>query len=140
MLFPLQKLKFDQADEQQNSKILQTSALTSDSLGLLRQQLQSRLKDGCPPINQVAEATGISRRSLQRLLAKDHLTYSLLLAQVRFETAVSLLQNPTLKLIEISLELGYTDAANFTRAFKRWTGISPRQFRHLYVHVLAPHS
>ena len=75
----------------------------------------------------------MSLRSFQRQLAKDHLSYSLLLDQIRFETAVRLLQDPTLKLIEISLELGYNDPANFTRAFKRWTGMSPRQFRYLHI-------
>lgn len=75
----------------------------------------------------------MSFRSFQRQLAKEHLSYSLLIDQVRFETAVGLLQDLSLKLIEIALELGYNDAANFTRAFKRWTGISPSQFRHLHV-------
>lgn len=75
----------------------------------------------------------MSLRSFQRQLAKEQLSYSLLIDQIRFETAIRLLQDPSLKLIEIALELGYNDAANFTRAFKRWTGISPSQFRHLHV-------
>lgn len=132
MLSPSSKLIFNDADEQQNCGILQTSALASNSLESLRHQLQFLLKDGYPCIDRVAEMARISRRSLQRQLAQDNLSYSLLVDRVRFETAVDLLQDPALSLIDISLELGYTDAANFTRAFKRWTGISPRQFRHLH--------
>ena len=98
----------------------------------LRHKLQSLLQEGVFSINSAAQVAGISRRSLQRQLAKDNLSYSLLVEQVRFETAVNLLQNSPLSLIEISLELGYRDAANFSRAFKRWAGLSPRQFRHLH--------
>lgn len=60
------------------------------------------------------------------------MNYSKLVEQVRFQTAVDLLREPDIKLIEIAAELGYTDAANFTHAFKRWTGISPREFRRLH--------
>lgn len=133
MPFPLQDFIPNQADELPNYQILQTSAHNPDSLKLLRQQLPFLLKNGYPPADRIAEVTGMSLRSFQRQLAKEHLSYSLLIDQVRFETAVGLLQDPDLKLIEIAFELGYTDAANFTRAFKRWTGMSPSQFRHLHV-------
>jgi AraC-like DNA-binding protein len=130
-LTPLQEYIFNQTDEQEY-KPLQTSVLTSISLRLLQQQIHSLLKDGYPPIDRVANIAGMSLRSFQRQLAKEHITYSLLIDQVRFETAVRLLQDPDPKLIEISLELGYNDPANFTRAFKRWTGMSPSQFRRLH--------
>ncbi|WP_416361024.1 MULTISPECIES: helix-turn-helix domain-containing protein [unclassified Microcystis] len=38
-------------------------------------------------------------------------------------------QEPLIKLIDIARELGYSDPAHFTRAFKCWTGLSPRDFR-----------
>lgn len=133
MSLPLQDCIFNQADEQPVHRGLQDLAVTSNSLDSLRQQLPFLLKNGYPPADRIAEVTGMSLRSFQRQLAKEHLSYSLLIDQVRFETAVGLLQDPSLKLIEIALELGYNDAANFTRAFKRWTGMSPSQFRHLHV-------
>lgn len=120
------------ADAQWNDEILQPSALAANSLEVLRQRLRSLLEDGYPPIDLAAETVNMSRRSLQRQLAEEHLTYSLLVDQVRFEVAVGLLQDPTLKLIEISLELGYEDPANFSRAFKRWAGISPSTFRRIH--------
>jgi len=135
MLFPLQGLISNQADEHSNHKVLQKPAPTLTSLDLLRQQLPYLLRNGYPPADRVAESAGMSLRSFQRRLAEDHLSYSLLIDQARFETAVCLLQDPTLKLIEIALELGYNDAANFTRAFKRWTGMPPSQFRHLHVNL-----
>lgn len=128
----LAKFSFTQVNGHKHQD-LSTSASTPNSLRLLRQQIQLFLKDGYPSVAQVAEAAGMSIRSLQRQLAKEQLNYTLLVEQVRFETAVHLLQDPTLKLIDIALELGYSDAANFTRAFKRWAGISPNRFRDLHI-------
>jgi AraC-like DNA-binding protein len=71
----------------------------------------------------------MSVRTLQRRLAKEGLTYSQLITRIRYNRAVQLLQDSSLKIIEISEELGYEDHAHFTRAFKRWTGLSPREFR-----------
>ncbi|UIE40323.1 helix-turn-helix domain-containing protein [Leptodesmis sichuanensis] len=52
---------------------------------------------------------------------------------MRFEQATYLLQDPTNHIIDIAFDLGYTDAANFSKAFKRWTGNSPREFRKLHL-------
>lgn len=60
-----------------------------------------------------------------------NLTYSHLVEQVRFEQSLRLLHDPAVKLADIASELSNTDAANFTRGFKRWTGVSPTEFRHL---------
>jgi AraC-like DNA-binding protein len=62
-------------------------------------------------------------------LTKADLSYSHLVEQVRFNLAISWLQDPSLKIADIAAELGYNDPANFTRAFKRWTGVSPLRFR-----------
>jgi AraC-like DNA-binding protein len=72
---------------------------------------------------------GVSIRTFQRWLATSNLTYSRLVEQVRFEKAMLLLAEPRLPLLEIAFELGYTELANFSRAFRRWTGVSPLRFR-----------
>lgn len=95
----------------------------------LQQLVQSLLPYGCPHITLVATTAGLSVRSLQRNLAEAGLTYSKLVDQVRFKRAVALLQQPNIKLLEIAVELGYTDPANFARSFRRWTGVSPREYR-----------
>jgi AraC-like DNA-binding protein len=51
------------------------------------------------------------------------------LTEVRFETALRLMSDPTLRVIDVAYELGYTDASNFTRAFRSWTGLTPLEFR-----------
>jgi AraC-like DNA-binding protein len=110
---------FGLADEPQRFRSFQESALDVRLLELLHQQIRSQLKNGYPSIDPIAHAVAMSPRSLQHQLAKNYLSYSLLINQVRFKEAVSLLQDSTLSLIEISLELGYNDAASFTRAFKQ---------------------
>ena len=99
----------------------------------LCQLIQNLLPRKYPSLTIAAEAVGVSVRTLQRRLEEHQLNYSQLVEQVRFDQAVKLLQAPSNQLIDIAFELGYTDAANFTRAFKRWTGISPREFRRLHL-------
>ena len=70
-------------------------------------------------------------RTLQRRLAEAGESYHHLVDAVRFDTGSRLLQNGNVKLVDIAFELDYSDAANFTRAFKRWAGIPPRTFRRL---------
>ena len=80
----------------------------------------------------------MSTRSLQRHLAAAGLSFAGLVDDVRFQLACGLLRDPHSKVVEVSAELGYTDSANFTRAFRRWAGVSPRSFRRgLSEHALA---
>ncbi len=111
---------------------LQCSAPSPSFFGSLHQLVGSLLPYGCPDVALVAASSGLSVRSLQRHLTEAGLTYSKLVDQVRFNRAVALLQQPDVKLLEIATELGYTDPANFARAFKRWAGVSPREFRLLH--------
>ncbi|MDX2230348.1 MAG: helix-turn-helix domain-containing protein [Leptolyngbyaceae cyanobacterium bins.349] len=99
----------------------------------LEQLIQSLLPRKYPSLAIAAAAAGVSIRTLQRRLKEHQLNYSQLIEKIRFNQAVKLLQDPTTQLIDIAFELGYTDAANFTRAFKRWTGVSPREFRRLHL-------
>lgn len=102
----------------------------------LKQLLQTLLREGYPDICIAAEATGASVRSFQRRLAAEGLSYSQVVEQVRFDQAVQMLHESSMQLIDIASELGYSNAANFTRAFKRWTGVSPRKFRQLHPEAL----
>lgn len=115
-------------------EILKQTAPSVDFSDSLSQLIRSLLPEGYPSLAIVAEAAGMSIRTFQRRLEDSHLNYSQLVEQVRFEQATQLLQDSTNKLIDIAFDLGYTDPANFSKAFKRWTGISPREFRNLHLH------
>ena len=57
------------------------------------------------------------------------MSYERLVVQSRFATATQLLQNTDVTVLDVALDAGYSDHAHFTRAFRRWTGMSPSEFR-----------
>ena len=95
----------------------------------LRQAIRLRLEEGFPDLGRAAGMAGMSVRTLQRRLADEGTSYSRLVDEVRFGMALRRLGAPDTKLIEIAFDLGYSDPAHFTRAFRRWTGVAPREFR-----------
>ena len=70
-------------------------------------------------------------RTLQRRLARRGYTYSSLVDEARFEIARQLLGDPGMKVAEVALEVGYREQAHFTRAFRRFAGVAPREYRRL---------
>jgi AraC-like DNA-binding protein len=100
-----------------------------DSVGQL---VRMFLRDGQYHINWIASAAGISVRTLQRRLAERGVDYSALVEGTRFDIATHLLKDHRCKLIDIAFDLGYADAASFTRAFRRWTGVTPSEYRQLH--------
>lgn len=110
-------------------ELLRATAPAADFAGSLRQTINALLLDGYPDINHTADAVGLSARTLQRRLADEGESYHHLVDTVRFDVGLRLLSDSETRLIDIAAELGYADQANFTRAFRRWTGMSPRAFR-----------
>lgn len=82
-----------------------------------------------PNIEAVARALGMSTRTLQRRLGEEGVTYAHVVARARAETARRMLEESTRKIGEIAQTIGYSNAGHFTRAFLRWTGRTPRDFR-----------
>jgi AraC-like DNA-binding protein len=79
-------------------------------------------------LEQVAERSHTSVRTLERKLREQGTSYSKLRDQARRDAALELL-GTELSIEEIASRLGYSDATNFTRAFRRWTGESPSAHR-----------
>lgn len=80
-------------------------------------------------IEAVAERLHMSDRTLKRQLAAEDTSFSTLVDEVRYRHATSLLSRTDFTLEQIADELGYSDVANFSRAFKRWSGRSPSNWR-----------
>ncbi|MEN8801245.1 MAG: helix-turn-helix transcriptional regulator, partial [Thiogranum sp.] len=81
-----------------------------------------------------AELCNTSKRSLQRRLTESGTRYSEILEQARFDAASELLKGTELKVTDVAHQLGYSDSAHFSRAFKRIAGVSPRVYRQAYSH------
>jgi AraC-like DNA-binding protein len=101
----------------------------ADFVGSLREVIVTYLPGRHAKIEAAAAAAGMSVRSLQRRLASEGLTFSQLVDEVRLEMAVPQLRDPDIRLTDIALCLGYSDPAHFTRAFGRWAGVSPSEYR-----------
>ncbi|HJK91278.1 MAG TPA: AraC family transcriptional regulator [Polyangiaceae bacterium LLY-WYZ-15_(1-7)] len=100
--------------------------------GRVTARVQSDLQpgpEGYPSLDQMARRLGMAPRTLRRHLGKEGTRYSDLLEAARRRDALRLLDNRALTAQEVAEMLGYRDAANFTRAFRRWTGQTPSQYR-----------
>jgi AraC-like DNA-binding protein len=76
-----------------------------------------------------AQHLGIHERTLNRRLHDQGTTFRNVVNEVRYAMAQSFLANSEATNAEIALALGYTDATTFSHAFKRWSGMSPAQWR-----------
>lgn len=94
----------------------------------VRRRLRTRLHEGAS-LEDMASGLRRSTRTLRRKLQELGVSYSQLLEQVRHELAIDRLTHGHEAIAEIAERLGYGDPANFRRAFRRWTGLSPGQFR-----------
>ena len=105
------------------------SPIALNLLDAMRLALRSYMKDGRPGVELAAEIAGVSERTFQRRLQAFNLNYTGLLDQVRFEEARGRLHAGDSNITEIAFDLGFTDVAHFTRAFRRWSGMAPSEFR-----------
>ncbi|WP_349361275.1 helix-turn-helix domain-containing protein [Stappia sp.] len=90
-----------------------------------------RLLDGQTDIEGAARMAGLSVRSLQRQLLEKGYSYREIVSIARNARAGSLLRETNLPIMEVALLLGYEDHASFSRAFRRWRGCSPLEYRRL---------
>jgi AraC-like DNA-binding protein len=107
-----------------------SSAPARDFVASIRQAIETLSRgEDYPTIRTTAEFVGMSVRTLQRRLAQAGASHHMLVAQARFATAAAVLERTDAKILELALDLGYSDHANFTRAFRRWAGCAPREYR-----------
>ena len=82
-----------------------------------------------PTAEQVAEKTGLSSRTLSRRLKKQGTSFQRLMNEVKTQRAANYLQTTEMSIEEVATQMGFSDSANFRRAFVSWTGILPSQYR-----------
>lgn len=80
-------------------------------------------------LDKVANTLAVSPRSLRRKLEQEGTSFRIIVEQERRQIASQLLTYSSMKLDELAIHLGYTDTASFTRAFRRWMGCSPGEYR-----------
>jgi AraC-like DNA-binding protein len=84
---------------------------------------------GFRSLDEVARRLHVSTRTLKRRLSEQGTSFSSVVDGVRRQRALLLLDDRRVVLADVAERLGYSDVANFTRAFRRWTGTTPAAFR-----------
>jgi AraC-like DNA-binding protein len=94
-----------------------------------REVVAAMLWDGNPTVDRLAAAAGCSARTLQRRLADERTSFSLILETARRDVALGKLSDPTCSLGELAMMLGYARQSVLTRSVRRWTGRAPSLIR-----------
>lgn len=100
--------------------------------------LRERLEGAAPTLDVLAKALGVSARSLQRRLADEGTSFQAVLDDVREAVARTHVAEGRLSLGEVAHRVGYAEVRPFLRAFKRWTGLTPTQYREQAAVARAP--
>jgi AraC-like DNA-binding protein len=95
----------------------------------VRAEMISRLASGEPARADVARSLLMTEKTLQRRLKDEDTNYQQILEGTRRELAQQYLREGNISVCEVTFRLGFSDQSSFTRAFKRWTGKAPGEFR-----------
>ena len=101
----------------------------SDVVSRCRAAVLERLSSGEGTEEDTAKQLHMSPRTLQRKLAEANITYLKLVDDTRKDLALRYIEDPRRSVTDITFSLGFSQPSAFTRAFKRWTGLSPSEYR-----------
>jgi AraC-like DNA-binding protein len=100
--------------------------------------IASRAREACteelraqrgPTLSSIAKVLAVSDRTLQRRLADEGTSFGAVLDDARSALARAFIRDREVSLAEVAWLLGFSDQSTFTRAFKRWTGAAPGEWR-----------
>jgi AraC-like DNA-binding protein len=114
--------------EKECRQVLQNLNMFATTAGRVRYAILSK-KNEFPDMKNLAKSLNMSSQTMRRRLAAEGIDYKSLSRQVREDRACALLTSTNMTMEEIADSLGYSDVANFYRAFKSWTGQTPLSFR-----------
>lgn len=112
---------------QEKAEGIEVSAnkLLSDTQSLIKEALPS----GIPFAAEIGKHLGMSTRTLSRRLAEKGTTYRQLVQNTQQKISTELLKNSSATVSEIAFQTGFSEQSAFNGAFKRWTGLSPLEYR-----------
>lgn len=95
----------------------------------VRNVIAEEFRGGEASLERVADRLGLTPRTLQRKLQEVGTSYNDVLDQLRRQLAMRYLREPRMAICEVAYLLGFSESSSFHRAFKRWTGLTPKDFR-----------
>ncbi|PNE02126.1 AraC family transcriptional regulator [Alcanivorax sp. MD8A] len=105
------------------------TALEPGWVAQARQLILKSFKEGLPDIASVADATNMSEEELKSQLAQRGTSFRGFVDELRQALALGYVRDPSLSLVDIAYLLGFSEQSAFQRAFKRWTGKTPGEYR-----------
>ncbi|WP_298316050.1 AraC family transcriptional regulator [uncultured Aquimarina sp.] len=130
-------LRTAKADASINSYLLQQVDEKTKGIKIpgtkFARDVESLIKDalptGIPSIHHIADLTAMSNRTLTRRLSEAGVTYRDLIKKTQENIAKDMLRNTTQSVGEIAFLTGFSEQSAFNRAFKKWTDLTPSEFR-----------
>ena len=95
----------------------------------IRSVLATTLYSDPPSLEQIASELNTTTQTIRRRLKKENSSYQEIKDQLRQDSAINFLCNSTLPINDIALRLGFSEPSTFHRAFKKWTGATPGDYR-----------
>lgn len=95
----------------------------------MRRVLRTLVLNHQSSAEQLAQLFAVHRRTLNRRLRRQGTAFHLLLEETRFELASQMMRETSIPLAQIAALLNYSEASAFTRAFRRWSGMTPTAWR-----------
>lgn len=95
----------------------------------VRASVRASISAGEPHLEAVAKRLGVSSRTLQRKLKEAGTSHEELLIDIRRQLSCAYLQDPAIAVSEVAYLLSFSDPSAFHRAFRAWTGMTPREYR-----------
>jgi AraC-like DNA-binding protein len=102
---------------------------SGDTSGAVLRYLEEQIGRRVVGMEDVARHLDMTLRTLQRRLKEENTTYAALRDSIRYRYAQKYLKDPGMDMDSIAAALGFSETANFYPAFKRWSGMSPGEFR-----------
>jgi AraC-like DNA-binding protein len=121
---PMARKTYEKECEQLSIRLKAQETIT----GQVRNRIMSQ-SEGMPSFSLLAESMNISVSTLRRRLTEEGTSYKKLVTEILRKKAIERIQATSCPMEQIAVELGYSDLANFYRAFKGWTGHNPGYFR-----------
>jgi AraC-like DNA-binding protein len=120
-LYPIVKRYLDQ--------ILDAVPKEDELLTTVRKSIAESMREGDPTLARVAKKLGVSPRTLERRLEERGIRFKKLMDDTRRRFAIDYLAERAHTLTQVAFLLGYSEVSAFNRAFKRWTGLTPMNYR-----------
>lgn len=109
--------------------LLAARAGSNQNVGSVRAAVREHLREGVPSLEEVARTLRTTARTLQRRLSEEGATFQEVVESEREALAREMLTDRRMSVGEVAFALHYSDSSGFVRAFRRWTGTTPGEYR-----------